>query len=58
MPAVSQKQYALFQAVAHGGVKLPGMSADQAKEYVSGQSPKGLPKYSKLKKKLKPHAQS
>lgn len=41
--ATSQAQYRLMQAVAHGDAKLPGMSKKQAAEYISGQSPKGLP---------------
>ena len=45
MPAVSKSQYNLFQAVAHGTAKKKpkGLSRAEAKEYVAGQSPKGLP---------------
>jgi len=51
MPAKSKAQFRFMQAVAHGGVKKPGLSAGKAAEYVSGQSPKGLPaKVSKGKK--------
>lgn len=45
MPARSQAQFRMMQAIAHGA-NIPGvsMSADKAAEYVSGESPKGLPK--------------
>ena len=49
MPAKSRAQFRFMQAVAHGGVKKPGLSPAKAAEYVSGQSPKGLP--AKVKKK-------
>lgn len=44
MPAKSQAQFRLMQAIAHGA-NIPGVHMDAAKaaEYVSGQSPKGLP---------------
>ncbi len=44
MPAKSEAQFRLMQVIAHGG-NIPGvhMSAAQAQEYVSGQSPKNLP---------------
>jgi len=49
MPAVSKAQYALMQAIAHGRAKkkAKGISKKEAAEYVSGQSPKGLPKRKK-----------
>lgn len=53
MPAKSKSQFRLFQAVAHGAAKLPGLSKGEAKEYVSGQSPKSLPEKSKRFKKLR-----
>ena len=43
MPATSKAQYRFMQAVAHGGIKRPGLSQAKASEYVSGQSYKGLP---------------
>ena len=43
MPATSKSQFRFMQAVAHGGVKKAGLSSSEAKEFVSGQSPKGLP---------------
>jgi len=43
MPATSKAQFRFMQAVAHGGIKKPGLSPEKAAEYVSGQSPKGLP---------------
>jgi len=43
MPAKSKAQFRFMQAVAHGGIKKPGLSEATAKEYVSGQTPKGLP---------------
>jgi len=38
-----------MQAVAHGSAKAKGLSKMEAAEFVSGQSPKGLPK--KIKKR-------
>jgi len=43
MPATSKKQYRLMEGVAHGSIKLPGLSPQKAAEYIHGQSPKGLP---------------
>ena len=43
MPATSKAQFRFMQGVAHGSIKAPGLSKAQASEYVSGQSPKGLP---------------
>lgn len=43
MPAVSRKQFNFMQGVAHGSIHAPGLSREKAAEYVSGQSPKGLP---------------
>lgn len=43
MPATSKAQFRYMQAVAHGSIKKPGLSKAKAAEYVSGQSPKGLP---------------
>lgn len=49
MPAKSKKQWRFMQAIAHGwkpsGKKGPSKS--QAAEYISGQSPKGLPETKK-----------
>lgn len=46
MPAKSQKQYRFMQAVAHGGIKKSGLSAEKAKEYVSSNT--GKESYTKL----------
>lgn len=52
MPPVSRKQAALFRAVAAGDTKLPGLSKEEAQEYVSGYPTKDLPeRVSKKKKK-------
>lgn len=53
MPATSKAQFRYMQWVAHkkGGNK--GLSQAKAAEYVSGQSPKGLPEFSKPKRKAK-----
>jgi hypothetical protein len=53
MPAKSKAQFRLMQAVAHGSANLPGMSKEKAAEYVSGQSPKGLPEKKSWAKTLK-----
>lgn len=45
MPAKSKAQFRFMQAVAHGTAKKKpkGLSKEEASEFVSGQSPKGLP---------------
>src|SRR5215471_9923787 len=43
MPATSKAQYRFMQAVAHGGIRKPGLSKDQAEEYVHGQRYQSLP---------------
>jgi hypothetical protein len=57
MPAKSKAQYRFMKAVESGAAKAPGLSKKEAKEYVAGQSPKGLPekknRFDKLKKALK-----
>jgi hypothetical protein len=53
MPAKSKAQFRLMQAVAHGSATLPSMSKSQAAEYVSGQSPKGLPEKKPKKRGLR-----
>jgi len=52
MPASSKAQFRFMQAVAHGAAKKrpKGLSRTEAKEYVAGQSPTGLPE--KAPKKL------
>ena len=47
MPAKSRAQFRFMQAVAHGTAKKKpkGLSRAEAKEFVGGQSPKGLPEY-------------
>lgn len=42
-PAVSKSQFRFMQALAHNEFKVKGLTAANAKEYVSGQSPQGLP---------------
>jgi hypothetical protein len=51
MPATSKAQFAFMQAIAHGRAKNKpkGLSRKEAAEYVSGQSPKGLPARAKKK---------
>jgi hypothetical protein len=46
MPATSQKQFRFMEAIAHGGIKKPGLSAEKAKEYVSENT--GEQSYKKL----------
>ena len=52
MPAKSKQQFKLMKGIATGSIKhrkgLP--SKKVAEEFVSGQSPKGLPKHVKKKK--------
>ena len=43
MPAKSKAQYNFMQGIAHGMKSKGGPTRAQAKEYVAGQSPKGLP---------------
>lgn len=56
MPAKSIAQFHFMQAVAHGGIKKAGLSSDKAAEFVSGQSPKGLPARKPVIKLKKRHA--
>ena len=53
MPAKSKAQFKFMEAVAHGSIKKPGLSAKKAKEFVSTTSYKSLPKKvaQKMKKK-------
>lgn len=51
MPAKSRAQFRLMHAVASGHAKKSGLSKAEAREYVAGQSPKGLPQFSKPKKR-------
>ena len=53
MPAKSKAQFRYMQAVAHGTAKKghEGLSREEAKEYVSGQSQKGLPEKKSPKRK-------
>lgn len=54
MPARSKAQFRFMEGVAHGSIRPKGgLTKDQAAEYVSGQSPKGLPEKIKPKKKGK-----
>lgn len=55
MPAKSKKQFNFMQMIAHqkGKGDKDGPSKDQAKEFVAGQSPKGLPERAKEKVKRK-----
>ena len=44
MPATSQAQFRFMQGVAHGSIKPKGgLTPGKAAEYVSNQSPEGLP---------------
>lgn len=45
--ASSKAQFRLMQAIAHGTAKKKpkGLSRGEAKEFVGGQSPTGLPEY-------------
>jgi hypothetical protein len=53
MPAISKAQFRFMQAVAHGDVKKPGLSASKAAEFVQGQSPKKLPARAKANGRAK-----
>ena len=47
MPAKSKQQFKLMKGIAEGSIKLrAGLLASKkvAREYVKGQSPKGLPR--------------
>ena len=43
MPAKSKSQFRFMASIAYGGNKKTSMSKKAAKEYISGQSPEGLP---------------
>jgi hypothetical protein len=53
MPARSKAQFNYMQGVASGSIKpgKDGPTKAQAKEFVQGQSPKGLPAHAKPPKK-------
>ena len=51
MPAVSKAQARFMGAVAGGAIKKKGLSSSKAKEFVRGESLKGLPDRVKKKKK-------
>lgn len=53
MPPRSKKQASYMRSVVSGKIKAPGLSKEEANEYVEGYSTKHLPKYAKLKRKLK-----
>jgi len=53
MPATSKQQFKFMKAVEGGYIKAPGLSKEKAAEYTAGQSPKKLPKFSKLRQKLR-----
>lgn len=54
MPAKSASQFRLMQACAHDKDACPpGLSQKEAKEFVKGQSPKGLPERKSAKKPKK-----
>jgi len=55
MPAKSKSQFRLMKAIAEGTYPsgYRGISKKVAKEFVDHQSPKGLPKKVKKKKKRK-----
>ena len=45
MPARSKQQFKLMKGIAEGSIKPRGsLTRKVAREYVKGQSPKGLPK--------------
>ena len=49
MPAKSKAQFRLMKGIAEGSIKpRPGLPSKKvAKEFIAGQSPKGLPKKKK-----------
>lgn len=53
MPATSKAQFRFMQGVAHGNIKAKGLSRAKAAEYVSGQSPTGLPERHLLNRSTK-----
>lgn len=62
MPAVSKHQFKFMGAVASGKVKKAGLSPEQAKEYISGQTnyhklPSRSPTSKKAKVKKMKHGQ-
>ena len=43
MPAKSQKQFRLMEAIQHGSIKKPGLSPKKAAEFTQGVNYKKLP---------------
>jgi hypothetical protein len=56
MPPVSKSQARFFRAAASGSVRVPGLSKEEAEEYVSGYPTKDLPERKPMKKKTKKKA--
>jgi hypothetical protein len=56
MPAKSKAQARFMGAVASGSLKKPGLSKEQAKEYIRGQKVSKLPEKVKKHKDSNPHA--
>jgi hypothetical protein len=51
MPAVSRAQFGFMGAVAAGKARKPtSLTRGQAREYIRGQSPKGLPAHAKARR--------
>ena len=48
MPATSEQQWKLMKSIVEGNAKIPGLSKEEAEEFISSQpSPKGLPEKKK-----------
>jgi len=53
MPANSKQQFKFMKAVEGGYIHPKGLSKEKAAEFTQGQSPKNLPRFAKLRKKIK-----
>lgn len=54
MPPTSKAQAGFMRGVASGSIQAPGLSKEEANEYVSGHSTKQLPERAEKKKKAAP----
>lgn len=53
MPAKSQAQYRFMKAAEEGYIHPKGLSKDEAADFTQNIKPSKLPRFAKLKKKLK-----
>lgn len=53
MPASSKQQFRFMKAIQEGYIKKPGLTKNIAEEFTAGVKPSKLPKFGRLKEKLR-----